>query len=388
MARNRVEVGSPTESTYTAPVTASLIQDGAGLEALCARLAGAAWVALDTEFMRVKTYRARLCLLQVATPEHIACVDPLAVPIEPLLDVLYRGSTLKVLHAGRQDLEVFFDLRQSVPTPVFDTQIAATLLGHDDQTGYAALVEKLTGHKLPKVNQRADWAARPLSADLLAYAADDVRYLRDVYLQLDAELVARGRREWLAEECLALTNPTLYRNDPDAAWQRIKQGKALNPAQQTVLARLAAWRERVAQRKDLPRGWIVADPVLADIARASPDSPEQLATVNGAEPALVRRFGKDILDAVRAGREAPPQRLWTETPRLEPIQQRLLDSVSARIQACAREQGIAATLLAPKREMMKFVLNDSDCALLRGWRYQLIGAELVQLREDNKTTLR
>jgi len=147
-------------------VTASLIQDEPALRDLCARLAGAGWIALDTEFMRVKTYSARLCLLQVATPELIACVDPLAVPIDPLLDVLYDTRTLKVLHAARQDLEVFFDQRQAAPMPVFDTQIAAALLGHDDQTGYATLVEKITGHKLPKVNQRADWAARPLSTEL------------------------------------------------------------------------------------------------------------------------------------------------------------------------------------------------------------------------------
>ncbi len=350
------------------------------MRAFSARLAGAEWIALDTEFMRVNTYSARLCLLQVATPEVIACVDPLAIGIDPLLDVLYEARTLKVLHAARQDLEVFFDLRQAVPTPVFDTQIAAALLGHDDQTGYATLVEKITGHKLPKVNQRADWAARPLSPDMLAYAADDVRYLRDVYLKLDAELAVRSRREWLAEECVALTDTKLYRNDPENAWQRLKQGKMLNPTQQTVLAQLAAWRERVAQQKNLPRGWIVVDPILADIARATPDSPEQLAAVTGVEPALVRRFGKEILEAVRTGRDAPAQRLWSEPPRLEPAQQRLLDQVSARIQTCAREQGLSATLLAPKREMMKFVLNDSDCALLRGWRYQLIGAELANLR--------
>lgn len=350
------------------------------MQALCAQLAGAPWLALDTEFMRVKTYSAGLCLVQVATPDVIACIDPLAVDIAPLLDVLYDPRTLKVLHAARQDLEVFFDIRKAVPAPIFDTQIAAALAGQDDQIGYSALVEKLAGHKLPKVNQRADWAARPLAAELLAYAADDVRYLRDVYLQLDAELTARGRRAWLAEECAALTDPALYRNDPETAWQRIKQGKALNPAQQTVLAQLAAWRERVAQQKNLPRGWIVADPVLADIARALPDSPEQLAQVNGVEPALVRRFGKEILDTVRAGRDGNPQRLWAEVPRLEPAQQRLLDQVSARVQACAREQGISATLLAPKREMMKFVLSDPDCALLRGWRQQLIGAELAGLR--------
>lgn len=358
----------------------SLVQDDAALRALCTRLAGATWLTLDTEFMRVKTYRARLCLLQVATPELVACVDPLAVSIEPLLDVLYDPRPLKVLHAARQDLEVFFDIRQALPTPVFDTQIAAALTGYDDQIGYSALVEKITGHSLPKVNQRADWAARPLSPELLVYAADDARYLRDVYLKLDAELAARNRRAWLDEECVALTNPALYRNDPEQAWQRLKQGKALNPAQQTALAALAAWREHVAQQKDLPRGWVVPDPALAEIARLQPATAEQLAAVPGLEPALARRFGDEILETLRGARQLPAQRRWQETPRPEPEQQRLLDKISARIQACAREHGISATLLAPRREMVKFVLGDPDCALLRGWRHQLIGAELAGMR--------
>ena len=184
-------------------MTASLIQDDAALRALCARLAGAEWIALDTEFMRVRTYSARLCLIQVATPQVIACVDPLALgadaqgrasaarggmpeaAIDPLLDVLYDARALKVLHAARQDLEVFFDIRQAVPAPVFDTQIAAALTGYDDQIGYSALVEKITGQLLPKVNQRADWAARPLTPELVAYAADDVRYLCEVYRHLE-----------------------------------------------------------------------------------------------------------------------------------------------------------------------------------------------------------
>lgn len=358
----------------------SLVQDDAALRALCARIAGAAWLALDTEFMRVKTYRARLCLLQVATPDVVACIDPLAVSIAPLLDVVYDSRPLKVLHAARQDLEVFFDIRQAVPTPVFDTQIAAALTGYDDQIGYSALVEKITGHKLPKANQRADWAARPLSPELLAYAADDVRYLRDVYLKLDSELAARGRRAWLDEECVALTDIKLYRNDPDQAWQRLKQGKTLNPAQQTVLAQLAAWRERVAQQKDLPRGWVVPDPALAEMARVQPETLEQLAAVSGLEPALTRRFGDDILQTLHAARTLPPRRHWQETSRPEPEQQRLIESVGTRIQACAREHGVSATLLAPRREIVKFVLGDSDCALLRGWRYQLIGAKLADLR--------
>ncbi|MEK7261083.1 MAG: ribonuclease D [Pseudomonadota bacterium] len=380
-------------------MTASLIQDDAALRALCARLAGAEWIALDTEFMRVRTYSARLCLIQVATPEVIACVDPLALgadaqgrasaarggmpeaAIDSLLDVLYDAHALKVLHAARQDLEVFFDIRQAVPAPVFDTQIAAALTGYDDQIGYSALVEKITGQLLPKVNQRADWAARPLTPELVAYAADDVRYLCEVYRHLEQKLAALGRREWLVEECAAQTDVKLYRNDPELAWQRLKQGKTLAPTQQPVLAQLAAWRERVAQQKNLPRGWVVPDPALVDIARAQPENPGQLAAIPGMEPALVRRFGDEILAIVDQGKRLEPQRLWQEPSRPEPEQQRLLDAVSSRIQACAREHGVSATLLAPRREMVKFVLNEPDCALLRGWRYQLIGVELAALRE-------
>ena len=390
-----------------------LVQDDAALRALCARLAGAEWIALDTEFMRVRTYSARLCLIQVATPEVIACVDPLAVPIDPLLDVLYDSRdgggraasgdgmdaggratpgavagtaaddahALKVLHAARQDLEVFFDIRQAVPAPVFDTQIAAALTGYDDQIGYSALVEKITGQMLPKVNQRADWAARPLTPELVAYAADDVRYLCEVYRHLEQKLIALGRRAWLVEECAAQTDVKLYRNDPELAWQRLKQGKTLAPTQQPLLAQLAAWRERVAQQKNLPRGWVVPDPALVDIARAQPENPGQLAAIPGMEPALARRFGGEILAIVDQGKRLEPQRLWQEPSRPEPEQQRLLDAVSSRIQACARAHGVSATLLAPRREMVKFVLNEPDCALLRGWRHQLIGAELVGLRD-------
>ena len=362
-------------------MTAPLIQDDAALRALCARLAGAEWIALDTEFMRVRTYSARLCLLQAATPDVIACVDPFAVSLDPLLAVLYDARALKVLHAARQDLEVFFDIRQAVPAPVFDTQIAAALTGYDDQIGYSALVEKITGQRLPKVNQRADWAARPLTPELVAYAADDVRYLCEVYRHLEQKLVALGRRAWLVEECAAQTDVKLYRNDPELAWQRLKQGKTLAPTQQPVLAQLAAWRERVAQQKNLPRGWVVPDPALVDIARAQPENPGQLAAIPGLEPALVRRFGGEILAIVDQGKRLAPQRLWQESARPEPEQQRLLDAVSSRIQACAREHGVSATLLAPRREMVKFVLNEPDCALLRGWRYQLIGVELAALRE-------
>ena len=181
-----------------------LIQEPASLAPLCEQLRDAPWLALDTEFMRTRTYYARLCLVQVATPDVIACIDPLALPtIEPLLEVIYAPHVLKVIHSARQDLEVFADIRGAPPAPVFDTQIAASLCGYDDQIGYGALVESITGHKLPKLHTRADWEARPLPPDQLHYAEDDVRYLRDVYALLVQKLEALGRTTWLAEECAA-----------------------------------------------------------------------------------------------------------------------------------------------------------------------------------------
>lgn len=360
---------------------ATLIQDAAALHALAARVRGAPWIALDTEFMRVRTYFARLCLLQLATPDTVACVDPLAVAIEPLLDVLYDPGVLKVLHAARQDLEVLFDIRGAVPGPVFDTQIAAALCGHDDQTGYGALVEAVTGHKLPKFNQRADWAARPLSAEQLRYAEDDVRYLRDVYAHFERRLGALGRRAWHEEECAALTDPALYRNDPEQAWRRLAQGRALAPAQQAVLQALAAWRERVARKKNLPRGWVVPDGALVEIARRQPHSAAELAAVANLGPAPARRWGDEILATLRQAQSAGAERLWREAPRLSPVQQGLMERLVQRVKACATEQDVAATLLAPRREILKLALNEPDSLLARGWRRRLLGEELIALRD-------
>ena len=201
----------------------ALIQDTTTLVSLCESLRDGPWMALDTEFMRTRTYYARLCLVQVATPETIACVDTLALrDIDPLLEVIYAPDLLKVVHAARQDLEVFADMRGTPPAPVFDTQIAASLCGYDDQIGYGTLVETITGHKLPKLHTRADWEVRPLPPDQLHYAADDVRYLRDVYQHLAQKLEDLGRTGWLQEECATLTQPALYRNDPRTACRRSK----------------------------------------------------------------------------------------------------------------------------------------------------------------------
>ncbi|MEW6331458.1 MAG: ribonuclease D [Pseudomonadota bacterium] len=358
----------------------SLIQDAAALARSCESLRAQAWLALDTEFMRTRTYRARLCLVQVATPERIACVDTVALPdIEPLLEIIYAPQVLKVIHSARQDLEVFADIRGAPPAPVFDTQIAASLCGYDDQIGYGALVESITGHKLPKLHTRADWESRPLPPDQLHYAEDDVRYLRDVYHFLAQKLEALGRIDWLREECAALTDPGLYRNDPREAWRRLKQGQSLPPAAQTILRELAAWREATAQKHNLPRGWVVADTALVETALVAPASPETLGRIDGIGGPTARKWGEEILQVVRRARELKPERLWEEPQRLDRRQQALYEQLQARVRAVAAEMKISATLLAPRRELLKLIAGDGSGSLARGWRRALIGEELLQL---------
>ncbi len=357
-----------------------VIADTDELQALCARLVPAPWVALDTEFMRVDTYRARLCLLQLATPAFIVCVDPLALPnLTPLLDLLYAPAITKVLHAARQDLEVLADLRGAPPTAVFDTQIAAALTGYDDQLGYGALVEAVTGHKLAKLEARTDWAKRPLTAAQIQYAEDDVHYLRDVYLHLSARLRELGRESWLVEECAALTDPALYRSDPAEAWRRLGAGTSLAPAQQSVLVALASWREREAQTRNLPRGWVVPDAALVDLARQNPASTAALATITELKPGAVRRDGAALLQVIADARATPPQRWWDPPERLDPAQMTLLKQLTTVVQQRARDAGVSATLVAPRRELLRLLRGDVSGALLRGWRRGFIGEELLAL---------
>lgn len=364
---------------YTGRMTTTLVQDRPALDALCGRLAAAPWLALDTEFMRERTYFARLCLIQVATPDVIACVDPLAVDPAPLLELIYAPRALKVFHSARQDLEVLFDIRGALPTPLFDTQIAAALTAPEDQIGYGALVERITGHKLPKLHTRADWEKRPLGAEELVYAEDDVRYLRDVYGALHRRLAELGRLEWLAEECAALTDPALYRNDPDQAWRRLRAGQSLPPAAQSALALLAAWRERAARAQNLPRSWVMKDPVLIDLALRPPQTLEELAARDQVAPGAVRRWGVDILDALAQARARGPLRIWEESARLDQAEQQLYKELAARAQARAAEAGLSPTLLATRQDLLD-LLRNREGRLVRGWRRTLLGEELLQRR--------
>lgn len=214
------------------------------LEQLCEAIRQSEWLALDTEFMREKTYYPKLCLLQVCNGKTAACVDPLSLNrLDPLIEIIMDPSIVKVFHAGRQDLEIFNFLWQKLPAPLFDTQLAATLLGLGEQLGYASLVQKLLGIELDKGHTRTDWSRRPLQPGQLRYALDDVIYLGEIYNDLDNRLRKLGRENWLQEEFTLLADPDTYRIDPDSAWQKIKGRQRLKGVQLAVLQRLTAWRK-------------------------------------------------------------------------------------------------------------------------------------------------
>jgi ribonuclease D len=359
------------------------IAEPAALAACLERWRAQPWIALDTEFVRVKTYYARLCLLQVCVPgEAPVCIDPLAVDITPLLDFLREPQRPKIIHAARQDLEVLTHHGSdgTPPGPVFDTQIAAALCGFDPQTGYAELVEAATGVRLEKRHTRAQWDRRPLSAEELRYAEDDVRYLGEVYAFLSERLAALGRTAWLEEECAALLDPALYRFDPERAYLRLKQGAQLPPASQPVLQKLAAWRERTAQRQNLPRHWVVPDAVLVAIAARLPADETALRRIPGAGGAIARRWGEEILAAVREGLAQGPRRLWPEAVPLQTRERLLLERLGERVEARARSLGLAPSVLATRRDLVPLACNPpADSPVLHGWRYETIGAELLAL---------
>jgi ribonuclease D len=282
--------------------------DQPALVEFCTGLRGGSWLALDTEFIREQTYYPQLCLIQVASTDQIACIDPLALPsLDPLLEVLYDPTVTKVLHAAYQDLEIFYYLCGAVPMPIFDTQLAASVLGYGNQVGYANLVQQMLGVELEKTHTRADWRRRPLPSAWLTYAADDVRYLQEIYLRQQAMVTGRGGMEALAEDFAALADPVRYQPQPQEAWRRIREHQRLRGVQRAVLRALAAWREEQAIRNDRPRRWILHDGPLLELARRMPDDWDGLAQIHGLPPATLRRHGPALLERIAAARAEPPE---------------------------------------------------------------------------------
>ncbi|MBF0256519.1 MAG: ribonuclease D [Gammaproteobacteria bacterium] len=360
------------------------VDSPAGLSALCDQIQGKPWLALDTEFMRETTYYPKLCLLQIFDGEIAACVDPLVLDdLSPLLDILYNPATTKVFHAARQDLEIFLHRWQRLPTPLFDTQPAAALLGQGDQVGYGPLVEQVLGIKLEKGHSRTDWSQRPLDPQQIAYAYEDVIYLGQLYLRMRQQLLDKGRLDWLTDDFAHLSEPATYCTAPAEAWKRVKGLQVLRGVQYAVLQALAAWRETEAESSDRPRRRLLQDELLIDMARRMPRQLGELGKIRGMRDKDLERWGKTWLELIDQARQTPRE-LWPEPKirqRLEPQDEAKVDLLFAGLRLIAEAEGLSPAAVATRKDLEALVRGDEDAILLSGWQGRVVGKKLCALLE-------
>lgn len=356
-----------------------LIDSESELRALVAGLRGIDMLAVDTEFVRERTYWPQPCLLQLAWEDRIVCVDLLRPDaIGALKDVLFDHRVLKVFHAARQDLELFFSICGRVPGPVYDTQIAGALLGFPDQCGYGSLVEQVLDVTLDKGHARTDWSRRPLRDEQLKYAVEDVLYLLPMRRELENRLAALGRENWSREMFLELTDPTLYRPDPASAWRRVKNWRQLAGPELARLQALAAWREEQAIDRDRPRKWILSDDGLIDLARLNPVDERALSRIS-IPPAVARRQGAAIVSCLAAvAGNARPYDVPADE-RLTRSQAKRVSSLGRLVDETAHRERIAAPALATRAELRALVAGQRDLRVLRGWRRDMVGERLLAL---------
>ena len=344
---------------------------------LAARLATQTSIGLDTEFLRERTYRAELCLLQVSAADDAVCIDPIAVTeLGALAGPLTADSVVKVMHASRQDLEVLLP-PVGLVRPVFDTQIAAALAGFAAQIGYAELARRLLGVELPKAHTRTDWSRRPLSPEQIEYALDDVRHLVPLKLILEERLEKLGRLSWLAEELAGLADARALATDPEEAWRRVKGLRGLDPARERLARGLAAWRERRAIERNRPRGWILDDAALREVIVRVPRSRAALEAIPDMPAAVVRHCGEELLECVAAANVQDPPPALDLRQRPDPVKSALVKKLGAVNQAVATELGVNPEVLATRRDLERLADGGQEIAALRGWRRAVIGEKLL-----------
>ena len=353
------------------------------LHNLCSQLADSEWLALDTEFLREKTYYPKFCLLQIANDQIAACVDPLKIDdFSALMPLLTDPNITKIFHAGRQDLEIFHNLWDTLPTPLFDTQLAAMLTGHGDQIGYAALVQKLLGITLDKSHSRTDWSLRPLAQEQHRYALDDVIYLGKIYTKLKTELESLGRTHWLEDDFKTLTTTATYQVDPQQQWQRIRGRQHLKGVQLAILQSLASWRESVAIERNKPKGWIIKDDVLLELSRRKPTDKAQLSRIRGLEAHAVERHGNTLLKLINDSCALPPE-TWPQEKdqriRLTTEQDAMVDILTCTVRLLAKKQQLSPQALATRKELEQLVVGNQDLELLSGWKKAVIGNDLQKV---------
>ncbi len=354
-----------------------VITTPSALAELGSYLATLAGIGLDTEFLRERTYRAELCLLQVSAESDACCVDPLALAdLSPLTRALTAQSTIKVMHASRQDIEVMLPVTGLV-RPVFDTQIAAALTGLPAQVGYAELVRRLLGHELPKTHTRTDWSRRPLSPEQIEYALDDVRFLLPLKSLLEEQLDKLGRLAWLAEELTALDDARTFSTEPEQAWQRIKGLRGLDDERLRLAQQLAAWRERRAIERNRPRGWILDDTALREIVLRVPRSTQALSAIAEVPAGVIKHCGEELLACVSAAKIAEPPPALQNRGRPDPLKTALVKKLAGLNQAIAADLGLSPEILATRRDLEQLADGRQDVPILKGWRRSVIGDRML-----------
>ena len=358
------------------------IDTQAELEAFCARLQDADYVTVDTEFMRESTYWPQLCLIQLADAETARAVDTLApgLDLKPVWQLL-ASPVPKVMHAARQDIEIFFHMGGVIPEPLLDTQVGAMVCGFGDQAAYDTLVKHFAGRRLDKRARFADWSRRPLPERQIDYALADVVWLRAVYEGLAGELRRNGRADWVEEEEAVLLDPETYRLDPEHAWKRLKT-RSGDPAYLAVIRAVAAWREREAQRLDLPRNRVLRDDALLDVAAQAPADADALAHCRGVTRGMANgRLGPGLLAAVAEGKAVPPE----DRPQPAPQRERprgvgpAMELLRVLLKARVEHEGVAQKLVASSEDLEDLAGGAEDGPLLRGWRRELFGADAQRL---------
>jgi ribonuclease D len=352
------------------------------LAAACERLATHPFVTVDTEFLRETTYYPKLCLIQMASAEEIVLVDPLApgIDLAPFLALMADTRVIKVFHAARQDLEIVWNIGKLIPAPLFDTQVAAMVCGYGEQVSYESLASGLAGAKIDKSSRFTDWSRRPLTEAQLVYAAADVTHLRVVYDKLRTRIDKHGRMAWIDDEMAILNNPATYEMAPEDAWQRVK-ARIRKPVERAILMELAAWREREAQTRNVPRGRIIKDDGLAEIAVAQPKSTEDLSRLRAVPNGFERsKSGADILEAVARGKARDPATIPAFETERSGGNGALVQLLKVLLQSVCERAQVAPKLLASGDDIDRLA-NDPEGAhaITQGWRGEIFGEAALKL---------
>ncbi len=361
-----------------------LITTTADLSAACARLAQHPVITVDTEFLRETTYYPLLCVVQMASPDEALVIDALAegIDLKPFLELMANEKVLKVFHAARQDIEIIWHRAGIVPHPIFDTQVAAMVLGYGDSIAYDQLVERITGHRPDKTHRFTDWSRRPLSKEQVHYAEADVTHLRDVFAALDADLKKRRRNDWVSEEMEILTSPKTYDFHPERAWERLKT-RVRKPKELAVLIEIAAWREQEAQSRDVPRSRVLKDDAVGDIATHAPTTIEKLGNLRSLPKGFERsKWGADIVAAVQRGLARDPATLpKLEKPRNNSNGAAIVELLKVLLRMTSERHAVASKVIATVDDLEQIAADDNaDVAALQGWRRELFGEAALALK--------